>query len=145
MEIKKVTIEDLEKIAAPFKETFNKKPWEDGWSLENAKIRMREIIDTPRFVGYLAVEADRVLGAILGNISQFAKGKCCDLYEFFVIEEARNQGLGQKLYNSFTEELRKNNCKTIFLTTNRDSAAYKFYLKNNLFDIKSSAVIFGKI
>ncbi len=67
------------------------------------------------------------------------------MYEFFTIQEVRKQGVGQKLYTALVDALKENECELIFLTTLRDSAAYKLYLKNNLIDLKDLAVMIGRI
>ncbi len=145
MDIKKITSEDIEKIALIFMEVFNKEPWEDGWNEENAKLRIEQIFNTPEFVGYFATKGNKIVGAVLGNITQSAKCKCYYMYEFFTIEEVRRQGVGQQLYDILVEALKEKECELIFLTTKRDSAAYKLYLKNKLIDLSASAVMIGRI
>lgn len=143
--IQKVTKLNLEEIIIPFIATFNQAPWNDQWTPETARLSLNELVETPNFYGWMAVENGVCKGALLGHVHHFSAGKTYYMDELFVVQEETRKGIGSALYDAMTEQMQKIKCSGIFLTTLHNSPAFNFYQHQGLIDLPESSVMVGRI
>ena len=129
--IRAITEGDLRAISRLFISVFNSSPWDEYWEYAWADERLNWIYQSQGFVGYIAIDSDRVIGAIMGHFAPFQGKKGFKIVEFFVDSDYQNQGLGSKLLNQLESNLRQGDYDFVSLLTARDSSAESFYLKRN--------------
>ncbi|WP_311564433.1 GNAT family N-acetyltransferase [Peptoniphilus duerdenii] len=144
MEIRKISKSDLEDLARLMVEVFNMPPWNDTWTEETASESLLSLIDAPGFYGNVMVEGTTIIGAIMGNKRLYSTETTYYLYEFFVSDKYRGKGVSKKLYEKTMSELKKEGVSGAFFTTIRNSAAYKFYIKEGAWDLEDSACFYHK-
>jgi len=127
--IRKIESEDLNKCSALYSRVFSAPPWSEAWSQEKAYTRLNHFYQSAGFVGLLA-ESESVTGFVLGNMEPFLDGTWFYLREMCVDNSAQNQGVGTKLLNELNKGLISKAVKNIYLATERDIPAAKFYENN---------------
>lgn len=120
----------LKECASIYIDTFNEEPWNDKWDDKTAYNRLDEIYETPGFIGLVAVDGDKVLAAVFGNLETWFEGYMYNLKEMFVKKSEKGKGLGSSLFSKLEEELKNHEVKSISLFTSKGDLTEKFYLKN---------------
>ncbi len=130
--MKYVKIEEshLRECALIYIETFNDEPWNDKWDSKTAYNRLEEIYKTPGFIGLVALDGDKVLAAVFGNLETWFEGYMYNLKEMFVKKSEKGKGLGSILFKQLEETLKNYEVTSINLFTSKGDLTEKFYLKN---------------
>ncbi|MFR7349037.1 GNAT family N-acetyltransferase [Peptoniphilus sp.] len=144
MEIRKISKSDLQDLARLMVEVFNTPPWNDTWTEKTAYQSLLSLIDAPGFYGNVIVDGDKIIGAIMGNNRLYSTETTYYLYEFFVSDEYRGKGIAKKLYERTMSKLKEQGVSGAFFTTIRNSAAYKFYIKEGALDLEDAASFYHK-
>lgn len=95
--MKDITIELIDDLAVLFVNAFNKEPWNDNWTIEQAKERLIDIINTPKFCGMASYEDKKLVGFIMGRGEQYYDGIHFQILEFCVDNKMQGKGLGRKI------------------------------------------------
>ncbi|MCX7922083.1 MAG: GNAT family N-acetyltransferase [Clostridia bacterium] len=133
--------EDIEKCTELFIKVFNAYPWEDKWpSAERANSYLTDIVNTPGFRGFIAVEGLRIVGVCLGNIVKWWKGDEFFIKEMYVDSSVQRKGIGSRLLEYAQESLVKEDIRAIVLLTNQGFPSEEFYTKQEF--EKSAEMIF---
>ena len=122
--------EQLESCAKLFVKTFNSSPWNDEWSMERAKKYLKEITDTPRFVGFTLWKSGEVIGVAFCHAVTWWDGDELFIDEFFVSYEYQRHGYGGMIMNSVVEYCENNSLKSISLMTSNHMPSNEFYIRN---------------
>lgn len=145
MEIKAICEDTIRSIVPEYVRVFNGAPWNDKWTEASAQMSLMELVHTPNFYGWVALEDGQCRGAILGHVHHFSDQKTYYMDELFVSHNARRSGVASALYAALTEKMHEIGCTGVFLTTLRGSDAYDFYKSRGLIDLKDSAVMVGSL
>jgi len=112
MNIRRLTAEDLPRLRRFWKEN-----WGDEFVVAHGMIYHPDTLD-----GFVAMEGDEWVGEITYTFS----GTDCEIVSLDSLREG--QGIGTKLINAVVDQVRKQNCKRVFLiTTNDNLHALGFY------------------
>lgn len=130
--MKDITIELIDDLAVLFVNAFNKEPWNDNWTIEQAKERLTDIINTPKFCGMASYEDKKLVGFIMGRGEQYYDGIHFQILEFCVDNKMQGKGLGRKILKEFIKTLESKGIYKIFLLTLRNEQTEGFYRKNGL-------------
>lgn len=144
MEIREILKADLSKLSRLMVEVYNAPPWNDKWTEETALESLSSLCDFPNFTGYLIGDGNNIIGAILGHSRKYATETTYYIDEFFISEKYRRLGLGDKLYNTTINQLKKKAISGAFFTTLKNSPAYNFYIKEGAWDLEDSACFYHK-
>lgn len=128
--MKPIKIEMIDELAALFADVFNSPPWNDGWSAEQAKNRLLDIINTPKFHGMAEYSGDRIIGLIMGHGEQCFDGVHFQILEFCVARDMQGKGIGGQMIAEFTGYLHRKGICNIYLLTMRGRHTEGFYQKN---------------
>lgn len=129
-EIVPITVETIEQCIELYISVFNSDPWNETWTYTSAKERLTDLLDTPKFLGFLLYEKDNLIGFIAGNSKKSYAGLTFYLAELCINNRIQGKGYGTKLLLSLEEELQKRDIQNIYLLTANGGAAETFYLKN---------------
>ena len=130
MRIEKLDEKHLKECSRIYIETFNNEPWNDNWNEITSFKRLKDIYDTPGFLGLVVFEKDQLKAAVLGNIEQWYEGCMYNLQEIFVKKEEKYSGIGSYLILELQKMIKEGGVNSISLFTSRSNLTEKFYIKN---------------
>lgn len=110
---------------------YNPEPWGDEWTEELGIKYLYEFFTHKRFVGFVAIEDDKVLGALFGRIKTYYIGDEFYVEELFVSPDSQRKGCGKQLLNAVEKYVEGKNFGAIALLTDRNTPAMDFYSKND--------------
>lgn len=145
MEIKEITINDIEKCAETFIDSYNRLPWNYDWNLEDAVKYLSDYVKGPQFKGFMIWEDGQVLGALLGHARTWWTNNQFMIDELFISSAAQGKGYG-KLLLSHAEQYAKNtSMERLILMTNKFMPALDFYNKNNFSKVDQYVFMFKEL
>ena len=112
-----------------YSQVFSGPPWSEEWSKEKANKRLSHFYRSEGFVGLLA-ENDGINGFVLGNTEPFLDSAWFYLREMCVCPNLQGQGIGSKLLYELNCLLANKAVRNIYLATDRNIPAAKFYQSN---------------
>lgn len=127
-----ISIHHLEELAELYVETFNSEPWNDEWTIETAKKRLQQMINTEDSYGLCLYQNGLICGAILGNMEQFYNGMMFNIKEFWIKNGMRGNGIGTQLIREFENRLKDRNVNEIILFTSKGDFTEHFYHKQDM-------------
>lgn len=119
---------DLESCARLFVETFAQAPWCEEWDPGVVRARLRQIVQTPHFFGAV-IDDGGVRGFALGFSEPWHEGSHFYLKEMCVAHALQRKGLGTRLMEFLSSELRAGGTGRMYLLTARGEASEVFYAK----------------
>ena len=142
MNFRPIKKSDIKNCAQLFSKVFSTEPWNEAWTEESAFKRLNHFSESEGFVGVL-LECDGLMGFALGNTEPFHFGDMFYLREMCIDTHSQNLGYGHKLLEELEQCLEKMNVKSIYLTTDIETPASKFYQKNG-FNFKDTMGFYAK-
>jgi aminoglycoside 6'-N-acetyltransferase I len=119
---------DLEPCVNLFRATFAQAPWNEEWKPEVVQARLDQIIKTPHFLGVVAGDSS-IRGFAMGFSEPWHEGTHFYLKEMCIDHTRQRQGLGTKLLEFLSSELRERDSRRIYLLTARGDVSEAFYTK----------------
>lgn len=144
MELKKLSIDDIDDIKKVILDAFTGEPWNDDW--QDPEQFHRYILDLIGNANSLAlglVNQEKIVAVALGRIKHWYTGNQYWIDDLGVISDCRGKGYGTAFLSLMEQYLRKNSVKKIVLLTERDIPAFYFYKKNH-FELKEERVVYEK-
>ena len=127
--IRELRTDDLMSCSELYSQVFSGPPWSEKWNKEKAYERLSHFQKSEGFVGLLA-ENDGIKGLVLGNTEPFLDGYWFYLREMCVSTTFQGHGVGASLLKQLKVTLEAKKVKNIYLATDRNIPAAKFYEKN---------------
>jgi len=90
-----------------------------------------DIFSTPKFMGFVLIENNTLIGVCMGFISDYFKIKKYRISEIFIHSRFHGMGFGTKMLSGIYPKLRKCGIEAVELTTDKTKRAFDFYIKNN--------------
>ncbi|NJR45314.1 MAG: GNAT family N-acetyltransferase [Hyellaceae cyanobacterium CSU_1_1] len=131
MDICAIAEQDLQVVSQLYVSVFSGPPWNEDWEFTWAYERLQWIYQSKGFVGYIAINDDQTLGAIMGHFVPFKGNKGFEIVELLVATHHQNQGIGNKLLTKLELTLQQDNYDNTWLLTAKDSDAESFYSKHS--------------
>ena len=122
--------DDLEEGARLYRTVFNEPPWNDDWTIETARTRLAQVIETPGYRGCSATLDENLVGLVMGNLEQWYTGNHFYLKEMCVHPFQQRCGIGTMLMEYLLEELQSEDVEQVYLLTMQESPARTFYEDN---------------
>lgn len=126
-EIRTFKLDYLDECASLWVSICNSEPFNEQWSLETARKRLSETINTPGFVGF-ALFGNELLGYAVGYCEQWDAGRIFYLKDIVVKTDMQRQGIGTKLIRHLERTLTEMNVKHVYLLA--EPTAEGFYAQN---------------
>lgn len=115
MEIRLITENDINALAAALSEAYSEPPWNEKWDDEKAVRRVSAILSGYCALGLDAVDNDEIIGGLLGYVDPYADEDFFFVSELFVIPERKKQGIGRKLLAELEKYIKEHNAGCIQL------------------------------
>ncbi len=137
MTIKELSIENTEMIKSLFAEVFTNEPWNDDWS-DSKQLHeyIMDLIGNRNSLTLGLFEHDNLIGLSMGSIIHWCIGTEYYIFEFCIKAEKQNKGIGTAFLKEIEAYAKSKQLTHIFLQTERNVPAYKFYLKNGFTELK---------
>ncbi|WP_029192868.1 GNAT family N-acetyltransferase [Paenibacillus harenae] len=129
-------LEDLDKCTKLFCDVFNGEPWNDRWLDHTASEYLLDIVNTPGFIGMIAIKDGEIIGFIFGYRKKWWENDEFFINEMCVNSMLQGRGTGSAMFESLEAELLERGITTITLLTDRDVPAERFYKKNGFSEIE---------
>lgn len=130
IEIRALHDEDFQKIKEIYKAAFSIPPWNDDWSNDTQLTEYLEEIMYAKYPLHLGLYQDGILcGISLGYIKHWCQGTEYYLDELCIHPDAQGKGLGTTFIRLIEQYAKNKGLCGIFLQTDNDMPAYRFYQK----------------
>ncbi|MBQ7507529.1 MAG: GNAT family N-acetyltransferase [Lachnospiraceae bacterium] len=128
MNIQEIFESDLEEIKDLFRSVFTGPPWNEEWSdEEQLNEYLKDLIEVRGSLLFGLYEEEQLIGMSLGRIKHWYKGTEYFIEELCIRNDYQGKGYGRLLFELIGEKLKEHNLNTIFLMTDRNQPAYRFY------------------
>jgi aminoglycoside 6'-N-acetyltransferase I len=136
----------LQEMAGLFKSAFLGEPWNDDWSDEEQLTEyIKEKSGGFQAVNYGLLLDGKLVAISLGQIAHWWEGTNYILEELCVSPECQGTGIGTRFMNLIESDLKARGVKGVFLQTDSDKPAYRFYQKNGYKEIPKHVSLFKSI
>jgi len=140
MTIREFNKSDLDACARLLIETYNRPPWDDTWTLETASNYIQEFMSYGRFVGFVVVIDNEIIGATFLREKTWMDVSELYMDEFHISPCQQGKGLGKALFAHVEAYAKENKLAGITLLTDKQKPAFEFY--QNVGMAKSQSTIF---
>lgn len=123
-------MEHVERYGEIYADAFSGEPWHDAWTVEDATVHVREILESPQSYGLECVVGCDVVGFILGSSMLFHYGRTFEINDLAVTPEFQARGIGKKLLEGLLAQLRKKEIKAVHLITAAEGDLPAFYARH---------------
>ena len=128
-EIRNLSACDIPTLANIFARVYSGDNWNETWSVENASIRLNELVNSPLSIGFVYLLNNAVIGCAICETLSWYDGKHLEIKELFVEPEHQGMGVGTALLREI-EKCRHNlNISKLFLWTSNTHTLITFYQK----------------
>ena len=121
---------DLAPCAQMLMAVYNNPLWQCCWEADTARAYLQDYADAAKFIGYVAEDGGKVIGAILAHEKIWWNNSEVFIDETFVEPTQQGKGIGTALIRKLEEYVQEHHLAGFTLTTNRYAPAPKFYEKN---------------
>ena len=131
LNLKKLSIRDKEIITDMFISVFTKEPWNDDWSDKNQlDMYINDLVGQNYSLTYGLFDDDELIGIALGYVKHWYSGTEYIINELCIKTERQGAGAGTFFLTEIEKAIKKLGIKQIFLLTDSNVPAFKFYKKN---------------
>lgn len=136
--------EDRDAVTRFFVDVFSHEPWNDDWS-DAAQLQsyIRDLTGQPNSLTLGLFDGDEMTGLAMGRIKHWFRGTEYCIDELCIARDRQGRGLGTAFLREMERYLTDHGIVQIFLQTDRNVPAYRFYLKNG-FTEQQDHVSFAK-
>ena len=139
MNIRAFELTDINDCINDFILSFNSSPWNEDWSKERADEYIKDVFDSPKFIGFILYDGNENISyALCYKRYWWNKDDRYKLImEFFFTKPSHQQkGYGSILLEYIERYAKENELGYIMLYTKKDKPAYCFYTKNGYTFVK---------
>lgn len=144
MELKKLSLDNIDEIKAVILDAFSGEPWYDDWQDPAQFDRyIIDLIGNNNSLSLGGYDGGTLVAAALGRIKHWYAGTEYWIDDLGVISSAQGKGFGSEFISLMERYLKERRINKIVLLTNKDVPAFRFYAKNG-FTVRSEKVVYEK-
>lgn len=137
MELRELSIHNIEEIKSFFVNVFSKEPWNDDWSNDNQlHSYIKDLIGNNNSLSLGLFENNTMVGLSMGHIRHWYSGTSYFIDEFCIKTELQGKGSGSKFLQEIEQFIKTKGIVQVFLQTERTMPAYQFYKKNGYTELR---------
>ena len=134
--ILELNADNIEEIQTLFKAIFTAPPWNDDWSNDNQlNAYIKDLVGNRNSLAFGLFEDDKLIGLSMGSIRHWYSGTEYHIEEFCISTQIQGHGIGTYFLKSIEEKIKRKGITRVFLQTERNVPAYKFYQKNGFLEL----------
>lgn len=145
MEIRKLSLNNIEEIKTLIVKIFSQEPWNDNWEPAQLHHYALELINCYNALPLGLYYNGKLCGISLGRIKHWCGGTEYWIDEFGIVPELQNNGCGTAFLNQIKVLLAKEQINNIVLLTERSMQAYRFYLKNGFTELPEQTFLAANV
>ena len=136
----------LPQMAELFKNAFYGEPWNDDWS-DSVQLNeyIKEISGGYNALNYGLIIDGRLVAMSIGMIRHWWEGTNYNIEELCVSPDMQGQGIGKRFMRLIENDIRERGLHGIFLQTDNDKPAYRFYMKNGFKELNSHVSFYKSV
>lgn len=144
MELKELSIADIENIKNIILETFSREPWNDNW-IDKKQLHsyILDLIGNKNSLSIGLYENGELIGVSLGRVKHWYTGNEYWIDDLAILPQVQGRGCGSKFIDMIEDNIKSKNFVGIVLFTEREIPAYYLYVKKG-FEEKRERVFFEK-
>lgn len=135
MEIRKLSLDNIEEIKALIVKIFSQEPWNDNWEAGQLHQYVLELINCCNSLPLGLYISGKLCGISLGRIKHWCGGTEYWINELGILPEMQNKGCGTEFIKQIKLLLAQQQIQNIVLLTQKDTPAYSFYIKNGFAEL----------
>ena len=136
----------LPEVAELYKTSFGGEPWNDDWSDDRQLTEyIREISGSYHSLNYGFVMDGKLVAISIGMIRHWWEGTNYNIEELCVSPELQGQRIGTRFIKMIEDDVRERGLAGIFLQTDNDKPAYRFYKKNGFEELHSHVSFYKRV
>ncbi|HFU3725249.1 TPA: GNAT family N-acetyltransferase [Streptococcus suis] len=146
MELKELTLADMEMVKELFLSVFSQEPWNDDWSDEEQLDRyLGDLLSHPRALCFGLLDQGSLIALSLGRIRYWYEGTEYRIEELCIARNYQGRGIGQAFLKRIEEQLVERKIVHILLQTERTLPAFFFYEKCGFHALEEDVTMFKKV
>ncbi|HFI0903075.1 GNAT family N-acetyltransferase [Streptococcus suis] len=146
MELKELTLADMEMVKELFLSVFSQEPWNDDWSDEEQLDRyLGDLLSHPRALCFGLLDQGKLIALSLGHIRYWYEGTEYRIEELCIARNYQGRGIGKDFLKRIEEQLIVRNIVHILLQTERNVPAFSFYEKCGFRTLEEDVTMFKKV
>ena len=141
--IQPICKEHLSRYGEIHASAFSGEPWNDPWSVEDATVHVKELLESNQAYGLECVTDGQVAGFILGTSMLFHYGRTFEINDLAVAPEHQRKGVATLLMDRCLEDLKTQGIVAVHLITAGSGLLPAFYGKYG-FKKEDEVILMGK-
>ena len=122
-----ITMEHLDRYGAIYASAFSGPPWNDPWTVADAVIHVRELLETKTAFGLEYVMDGKVVGFLLGTSMLFHYGRTFEINDLAVDPAYQGRGIASALLERCKADMKEHGIVGLHLITSADGFLPGFY------------------
>ncbi len=136
----------LPEVAKLYKNAFGREPWNDNWDDETQLMEyIKEISCSFNSLNYGLFIDGKLAAVSIGMIRHWWEGTNYNIEEFCVSPDLQHCGIGSRFMDMIEKDILSRGLNGIFLQTDSDKPAYRFYQKNGFGELSSHVSFYKRI
>jgi len=133
---------DLQECARIYEAAFTTPPLNyDFLTKEKAERYLRDLTQTPGFIGYTFYSGDEITAFVFGKLDSYFQGMMFEVSELAVLPDLQRAGVGSEIMRLLEIKLAGYGVVAVSLHTSRNLPAYNFYLKNGYEELTETVTL----
>jgi len=141
-EIGRCSIKRVGRYGEIYARAFNGEPWNDSWTVEDATVHVRELLENKQSYGLEYILDGQVIGFILGTSMLFHYGRTFEINDLAIDPQYQGQGIGTRLLERCLKDVRSMGMVGVHLITESEGFLPEFYRKHG-FDKETRVMLMG--
>ncbi len=143
MIIQKCTMERCDRYGEIYAKAFSQEPWNDPWSVEDARVHVKELLESRQSYGLECLVDGEVAGFLLGTSMLFHYGRTFEINDLAVDPAWQRRGIAGKLMDQCLADLKEQGIVGVHLITAGEGMLPGFYEKYG-FKKETEVILMGK-
>ena len=136
----------LPEVAELYKNAFAGEPWNDDWSDRNQLAEyVKEVSGGCNALNFGLVTDGKLVAASLGAVRHWWEGTNYNIEEFCVSPDFQSKGIGTHFMALIEAEVKRRGLCGIFLQTDSDKPALRFYHKNGFKNLSEHVSLYKNL
>lgn len=125
--IKECSIEHADKYGEIYAAAFSGDPWNDDWSVADATVHVRELLESKQHYGLECIVDGEIAGFVLGTSMLFHYGRTFEINDLAVAPKYQRNGIASRLLEQCISDLKAQGIVGFHLITAGEGILPSFY------------------